>query len=240
VRYSIASFAGSIIRCGRPAATPVRPFSIFLSALAPAESRIWRTVACGQDASQHLGIASVACRLIPCAAPLWFGFVPVQDYKKVLMNAFERLKQIIQALNEENVDYVLFGGQAVNLHGILRFTEDIDLFVSPTPENVHRLRQALRRIWQDPAIEEILVEDLAGEYAVVRYGTPDGFYIDLVSRLGEAFRFEDIESQALTMGDTRIKIATPRMLYRMKSQTIRPIDRADALDLRAKFHFEDE
>jgi len=156
------------------------------------------------------------------------------------MNAFEQLKEIIQALNEENVDYVLFGGQAVNLYGILRFTENIGLFVSPTAENVARIRRALCRIWQDPAIDEILAEDLAGEYAVIRYGTPDGFYIDLVSRLGEAFRFEDVESQLLALGDTPATVATPRMLYRMKSQTIRPIDRADALDLKAKFHLEDE
>jgi len=156
------------------------------------------------------------------------------------MNAFERLKEIIQALNDEQVDYVLFGGQAVNLHGILRFTEDIDLFVSPTAENVQRLRQALRRLWQDPAIEEIRAEDLAGDYAVVRYGTPDEFYIDLVSRIGEAFRFEDIESETVAVGDVRARVATPRMLYRMKKQTVRPIDRADALDLKAKFAIEDE
>ena len=156
------------------------------------------------------------------------------------MNAFERLKEIIQALNEENVDYVLFGGQAVNLYGILRFTEDIDLFVSPTAENVARIRRALRLIWQDPAVDEILVEDLAGEYAVVRYGTPDGFYIDFVSRLDDVFRFEDIEHQAIALGDIHAKVATPRMLYRMKSQTTRPIDGADALDLKAKFHLEDE
>jgi len=156
------------------------------------------------------------------------------------MNALERLKEIIQALDREQVDYVLFGGQAVNLHGILRFTEDIDLFVSPTAENVRRLRQALRRLWQDPAIEEIVAEDLAGEYAVVRYGTPDGFYIDLVSRIGEAFRFEDIESEILFVGDIRVRVATPRMLYRMKRQTVRPIDRADAIDLKAKFDLEDE
>lgn len=156
------------------------------------------------------------------------------------MNAFDRLKEIIQALNDEQVDYVLFGGQAVNLHGILRFTEDIDLFVSPTTENVHRLRQAFRHLWQDPAIEEIRAEDLAGDYAVVRYGTPDEFYIDLVSRIGEAFRFEDIESETLAVGDVRARVATPRMLYRMKKQTVRPIDRADALDLKAKFAIEDE
>ena len=30
------------------------------------------------------------------------------------------------------------------------------------------------------------------------------------------------------------------MLYRMKSRTVRPIDRADALGLKAKFHLEGE
>jgi nucleotidyltransferase AbiEii toxin of type IV toxin-antitoxin system len=164
-----------------------------------------------------------------------------QNSKEVAMNAFERLREIIQALNAEQVDYVLFGGQAVNLHGILRFTEDIDLFVSPTPENVQRLRQALGRIWQDPAIDEINAADLGGEYAVVRYGTPDGFALDLVSRIGEAFRFEDIESETLALGgDVRVRVATPRMLYRMKKETVRPIERADALDLKAKFLIEDE
>jgi len=79
------------------------------------------------------------------------------------MNAFARLTEIIQALNDRNVDYVLFGGQAVNLQGIPRFTEDIALFISPTPENVERLRQALRRIWHDAAIDDIRAEDLCGE-----------------------------------------------------------------------------
>ncbi len=156
------------------------------------------------------------------------------------MNAFDRLKEVIHALNTEHVDYVLFGGQAVNLHGIPRFTEDIDLFVSPTTDNVRRLRQALQRVWQDPAIDEITAEDLAGEYAVVRYGTPDGFAIDLVSRIGQAFRFEDVESETLAVEGLQIRTATPRMLYRMKKDTIRPIDRADALDLKAKFQIEDE
>ena len=162
------------------------------------------------------------------------------DSKGIAMNAFERLQEVIQALNAEQVEYVLFGGQAVNLHGIPRFTEDIDLFVSPTPNNVQRLRQALHRIWQDPAISEITAEDLAGEYAVVRYGTPDGFAIDLVSRIGEAFRYEDVESEMLVVGGVRVRTATPQMLYRMKKGTVRPIDRADALDLKAKFRIEDE
>ena len=37
------------------------------------------------------------------------------------------------------------------------------------------------------------------------------------------------------LGGLPVRIATPRMLYRMKKDTLRPIDHADAADLKAKF-----
>ena len=70
-------------------------------------------------------------------------------------SAFDRLSDLLRALEDERVRYVLFGGQAVNLHGIPRFTEDIDLFVEPTADNVERLRRALTRVWNDPEIQQI-------------------------------------------------------------------------------------
>ncbi|MBI3785607.1 MAG: nucleotidyl transferase AbiEii/AbiGii toxin family protein [Deltaproteobacteria bacterium] len=154
--------------------------------------------------------------------------------------AFEKLAELLRALNVEDVRYVLFGGQAVNLHGIPRFTEDIDLFVEPTADNIRRLRRALTEVWHDPEIEKICVEDLAGDYAVVRYGTPDGFAVDLVGRIGEMFEFKDVESETLLIGGVPARLATPRMLYRMKKGTVRPIDHADAADLRAKFDIKDD
>jgi hypothetical protein len=157
-----------------------------------------------------------------------------------MAKAVEKLRDLIQALNDEGVRYVLFGGQAVNLHGIPRFTEDIDLFVEPAAENVDALRRALRRLWKDPEIDEIRAEDLAGEYAVVRYGTPDDFVIDVVSRIGEAYRYEDVEFEIATLDGVPIRVATPRMLYRMKKGTVRPIDHADAADLKAKFGIDED
>ena len=68
-----------------------------------------------------------------------------------------------------------------------------------------------------------------------RSGTPDGFAVDLVARVGEAFRSENVESETLMLGGLPVRIATPRMLYRMKQDTLRPIDHADAADLKAKF-----
>ena len=164
----------------------------------------------------------------------------LRPWYKHRVNALDRLPDLLRALNAENVEYVLFGGQAINLHGILRFTDDIDLFVSPAPENVERLHRALRRIWSDPSIDEIRADDLAGEFAVVRYGTPDDFYIDFVSRLGDAYVFADVEAEWVERGGVRAHVATPLMLYRMKKGTVRPLDRADAADLKAKFHLEDD
>ena len=57
---------------------------------------------------------------------------------------------------------------------------------------------------------------------------------------GEAFRFEDVESETLMLGGFPVRIATPRMLYRMKKDTLRPIDHADAADLKAKFALRDD
>ena len=157
-----------------------------------------------------------------------------------MVTAYDRLGDVLRALNDESVAYVLFGGQAVNAHGILRYTGAIDVFVEPTPENVHRLRQALRRVWNDPEIDEILVEDLAGDYAVVRYGTPDDFVIDITSRIGTAFAFHDLESEIIIVAGVPARVATPRTLYRMKKDTVRPHDRADAAELRRKFSLGDD
>lgn len=63
---------------------------------------------------------------------------------------FARFLDVVRAFERAKVDYVLVGGVAVNLHGILRATEDIDFFLRPTPDNVQRLRTALKSLWDDP------------------------------------------------------------------------------------------
>ena len=129
----------------------------------------------------------------------------------------------------------------MNLQGIARATEDVDLFIRPDWENVQRLTTALRSIWDDPDIDQITLEDLRGEYPTVRYGPPgEDFVIDLISHLGEKFHYEDIEAERMKGEDAEIRIATPRTLYLMKKDTVRPIDRADATALREKFGIREE
>jgi hypothetical protein len=121
--------------------------------------------------------------------------------------------------------------------GIGRLTEDIDLFVRPTPENIDRLRCALHRVWHDPAIDEITSTDLAGNYPAIQYVAPDGTPIDNPSRLGEAFA--DLAATVYSYGDVEMRVATPETLYRMKRDTVRLRDKAEAQVLREKFGLKD-
>ena len=153
----------------------------------------------------------------------------------------DRFLVLLRALNREGVEYVVIGAVALGLHGLARATEDVDLFVRPTSDNVAGLKRALSAVWSDPDIETIDASQLAGEYPVIRYGPPDGaFTLDILARLGERFEYDDIEAGVVEMEGESVSVATPRMLYVMKRDTLRPLDRADAAALRRAFGLEDD
>jgi predicted nucleotidyltransferase len=151
----------------------------------------------------------------------------------------DELSRVLASFEKEKLEYVLVGGTALNLHGIIRATEDIDIFIRPTPENVERLRRALRAVFDDPSIEEISAEDLCGDYPAVRYYPPHGdLFLDILTRLGEFATYDDLEAQEVDLQGIRVRVASPQTLYWLKSGTVRAIDRADAELLREKFHLD--
>lgn len=149
---------------------------------------------------------------------------------------YRRLAELLRALAAEEVDYVLIGGLALGLQGLVRTTEDVDLFLRPDEENVERAKRALRRVWDDPAIDEIAASDLLGDYPVVRYGPPDDdLIVDLLTRIGSAVKFDDLEFETKTYEGVAARVATPRTLLHLKRDTVRPKDQADAAALRERF-----
>jgi hypothetical protein len=52
---------------------------------------------------------------------------------------------LLVALNEESVEYLIVGGYAVIKYTEPRFTKDIDIWVNATPENAERVMQALKK-----------------------------------------------------------------------------------------------
>ncbi|HEX3694702.1 MAG TPA: nucleotidyl transferase AbiEii/AbiGii toxin family protein [Polyangia bacterium] len=119
------------------------------------------------------------------------------------------IAELFRALAREGVRYKVVGGIALNLHGLVRATEDLDLVVDPQPQNVERLKAALGSVFSDPEIEKISAEDLVGEYPAIQYVPPaGGFSIDILARLGEAFDFEAIESESADVDGTAVPVAT--------------------------------
>lgn len=154
---------------------------------------------------------------------------------------FDEAKSILAALDREGVEYVLVGAMAMAAQGLIRATRDLDFFVSPQPDNIERLKRALNAVFDDPSVDEISAEDLASEYPAITYVPPHGRYsLDILSRLGEAFRYEDLEWEEMVVEDIRVRLATPRMLYRMKKDTARPQDHVDAAWIQRTFELEEK
>jgi len=154
---------------------------------------------------------------------------------------FDEAKRVLAAFQREEVRYVLIGSMAMAAQGLIRATRDIDFFVSPDRDNIERLRRALKSVFEgDPNVDEITAEDLDGDYPAIEYTPPHGRYsLDILSRLGEAFCFEDLESEVLVIDGISIHVATPGQLYRMKKSTVRPQDRMDAQAIRERFNLEE-
>jgi predicted nucleotidyltransferase len=140
---------------------------------------------------------------------------------------------VLDALRKENVDYVLIGGFAIVLHGSTRFTEDLDIFVRTSDDNIDKLRKALYSVFQDENVKEITGSEIR-DYAVIRYGATEDFYIDIIGKLGDAFSFEDISYKEIDIEGTKIKLATLETLYKLKEKTFRAIDQNDLLFLSEK------
>jgi len=145
--------------------------------------------------------------------------------------------RVLREFESAGLEYVLIGAAAMGFHGVVRATQDLDLFVRPTPQNIEKLRAALRVAYQDdPSIDEISTADLLGDYPAVRYVPPTGdLYFDVITRLGEVTSFETIDVEVKEVDGTEVRVATPAALYRLKKGTVRAQDHIDAAVLRERF-----
>ena len=94
----------------------------------------------------------------------------------------DEILRVLRAFTDAGLEYALIGATAMGFHGIVRVTEDVDLMIRPTVDNVERLRTALRAVYDDPHIDEISASDLLGDYPAVRYYPPPATSTSTCSR----------------------------------------------------------
>jgi hypothetical protein len=124
----------------------------------------------------------------------------------------EEVMRVLRAFESAGLEYVLIGAAAMGFHGLVRATEGLDIFIRATPENIEKLRSALRAVYEDDStINEISSADLLGEYPTVRYVPPTGdLYFDVMTRLGEVANFETIDAEVKEVDGTEVRVATQR------------------------------
>ena len=83
----------------------------------------------------------------------------------------EHFRDFIQALNEQQVEYVLVGGMAVILHGYVRSTGDMDIWVNKTKLNYQRLVKAYTQFGM-PLFDMTESTFLSDQYDVWSIGAP--------------------------------------------------------------------
>ena len=69
--------------------------------------------------------------------------------------------EVLKALFDHEIDYLIVGGLAVNLYGIPRVTQDIDIIIAFDRENIFKLNGVFRDLGYVPRLPGVDPEELA-------------------------------------------------------------------------------
>jgi hypothetical protein len=155
-----------------------------------------------------------------------------------------RYEAIISALEAADVRYVIAGGFAVNLHGFLRFTKDLDLLVDLDPANAALAIQVLGACglrprvpvaasdFADPAKREDWFEHHNMVVFQVWHPEDPTCTVDLFIR--NPIGFDGLWDRACraNLGSTPCRFAGIDDLIAMKTLAARPQDLRDIEELR--------
>ena len=80
------------------------------------------------------------------------------------LNNFEGMSfyfDVLKAFYQEEVKYLIVGGTAVNLHGVPRITNDLDVLISFDKENLEKAGRVMKKLGYVPRLPGVKAGDLA-------------------------------------------------------------------------------
>lgn len=141
-------------------------------------------------------------------------------------------EEILRALAAHSVDCVIVGGLAVQTHGHVRTTIDIDLLPRPDPANLACLAGALNALCAhvvNPGNEGIAIDAAMLPRATLwQFETRHGA-VDVLHEAPGAPSYDDLRARALEirLGDITVAVAGREDLIAMKRASARPVDLED-------------
>jgi hypothetical protein len=100
----------------------------------------------------------------------------------------DRQISVLAAFAAARVEYAVVGGVAVNRHGYVRATRDLDIFIRPTEENARAAFETLLAL--GVPLDGLEPRDLLSDDANLRFG-PEEDHIDILSSIG-AMGFDQV------------------------------------------------
>ncbi len=144
--------------------------------------------------------------------------------------SFEKLLVI---LAEAKVQFVVFGGVAVTLHGYVRLTEVIDIIIESSSENIQRFLDSLADYGEGFA-RELSLDDFDDDEGAIRIVEETELsQIDVFTRMS-GNDYWDLRSDAsiLQLRNHQIAYASKAALIRLKSGSVREKDQFDVSALK--------
>jgi uncharacterized nucleotidyltransferase DUF6036 len=141
-----------------------------------------------------------------------------------------QFEKLLAALVTDDVDFATVGGLAVTMNGYVRATEDADIIVSDSPENLRKLLQSLEK-WGEGFARELKVEDFVFQEGSIR--VIEDFILDIFTRM-RGKSLDDFRPQLryLKTGVVRIPYLSPGDLIFLKQDSWRDKDKLDVLAMR--------
>jgi len=141
-------------------------------------------------------------------------------------------QRILAALARHGVDYVLIGGLAVQTHGHMRTTADIDIMPEPARANLALLAEALSALGArvlNPGAEDLDIDATTLPRAALwQFATRHGA-LDVVLEAPGAPPYSELRGRALEveLDELRIPVISLDDLIAMKRASGRPVDLDD-------------
>jgi hypothetical protein len=141
-------------------------------------------------------------------------------------------RDFLLALAAEGAEFVIVGAYALALHGVPRYTGDLDILVRPVASNAERVWRALVRFGAPVEIAGVSTVDLTVSGTVYQIGLPPR-RIDLMTEIsGVGFDEAWASREPVSLENHVIHFIGREALIRNKEAAGRPKDLADAARLK--------
>ena len=142
-----------------------------------------------------------------------------------MANIFNKhFRDFIQALNDHKVEYVLVGGMAVILHGYVRGTGDMDVWVNKTVDNYYKLSKAYKRFGAPIFSESEFIESKNDVWGIGM----EPFRIEILNQIkGVSFDEAHILCQSFFQENVEVKYIHLKHLLQAKEAAGRYKDKDD-------------